>query len=47
MVCLVTARNVCGLLNAIAPSSVTEFKDASLEYMCLSLEAMLQGGCVY
>ncbi|KAL1303399.1 hypothetical protein AAFC00_006791 [Neodothiora populina] len=40
----VTARNVCGLLNAIAPSSVTEFKDASLEYMCLSLEAMLQGG---
>ncbi|KAI4746313.1 hypothetical protein E4T50_03332 [Aureobasidium sp. EXF-12298] len=40
----VTTRNVCGLLNAIAPSSVTEFKDASLEYLCLSLEAMLQGG---
>jgi alpha-tubulin suppressor-like RCC1 family protein len=40
----VTTRNVCGLLNAIAPSSVAEFKDASLEYLCLSLEAMLQGG---
>jgi alpha-tubulin suppressor-like RCC1 family protein len=40
----VTTRYVCGLLNAIAPSSVTEFKDASLEYLCLSLEAMLQGG---
>lgn len=42
----VNARNVCGLLNAIAPSSVTEFKDAALEYMCLNLEAMLQGGYV-
>ncbi|KAF1349635.1 hypothetical protein BDV97DRAFT_398466 [Delphinella strobiligena] len=40
----VTTRNVCGLLNAIAPSSVGEFKDASLEYMCLGLESMLQGG---
>lgn len=40
----VNVRNVCGLLNAIAPSSVTEFKDAALEYLCLSLEAMLQGG---
>ncbi|THZ29196.1 hypothetical protein D6C90_08866 [Aureobasidium pullulans] len=40
----VTTRNVCGLLNAIAPSSVTEFKDAGLEYLCLSLEGMLQGG---
>ena len=36
-------RNVCGLLNAISPSSVHEFKDAALEYLCLSLEAMLQG----
>lgn len=39
----VNNRNVCGLLNAIAPSSVHEFKDAALEYICLSLEAMLQG----
>lgn len=39
----VNVRNVCGLLNAIAPSSVHEFKDAALEYLCLSLEAMLQG----
>ena len=39
----VNARNVCGLLNAISPSSVHEFKDAALEYLCLSLESMLQG----
>ena len=39
----VNVRNVCGLLNAIAPCSVHEFKDAGLEYLCLNLEAMLQG----
>ena len=39
----VNVKNVCGLLNAVAPSSVREFKDAALEYLCLSLEAMLQG----
>lgn len=39
----VDVRNVCGLLNAISASSVREFKDAALEYLCLSLEAMLQG----
>jgi alpha-tubulin suppressor-like RCC1 family protein len=39
----VNVRNVCGLLNAISPSSVREFKDAGLEYLCLNLEAMLQG----
>lgn len=38
----VNARNVCSLLNAIAPSSVVEFKDAALEYVCLSLEAVMQ-----
>ncbi|CAG7956298.1 unnamed protein product [Penicillium nalgiovense] len=37
----VTARNVCYLLNSIAPCCVTEFKDAALEYICLNLEAML------
>lgn len=35
-------RNVCGLLNAVSASSVHEFKDAGLEYLCLNLEAMLQ-----
>ncbi|PSK41841.1 hypothetical protein B9Z65_9227 [Elsinoe australis] len=40
----VNVRNVASLLNAVAPSSVSEFKDASLEYMCLSLESMLHGG---
>ncbi|KAL2354913.1 hypothetical protein BJ546DRAFT_48373 [Cryomyces antarcticus] len=40
----VTVRNACSLLNAIAPSSVTEFKDAGLEFLCLSLEAMLENG---
>ncbi|KAF2772433.1 hypothetical protein EJ03DRAFT_324842 [Teratosphaeria nubilosa] len=39
----VNVRNVCDLSNAISPSSVHEFKDAALEYLCLSLEAMLQG----
>lgn len=39
----VNARNVCWLLNAVSPSSVHEFKHASLEYLCLNLEAMLQG----
>ncbi|KAK4984831.1 hypothetical protein LTR50_006353 [Elasticomyces elasticus] len=40
----VNVRNACSLLNAIAPSSVTEFRDATLEYLCLSLEAALQSG---
>lgn len=39
----VNTRNVCELLNAISPSSVREFKNAALEYLCLNLEAMLQG----
>ncbi|KAF2874305.1 hypothetical protein BDV95DRAFT_627041 [Massariosphaeria phaeospora] len=42
----VNARNVCSLLNAIAPSSVAEFKDAALEYVCLSLEAVMQNGAL-
>lgn len=40
----VNARNICSLLTAIAPSSVSEFKDAGLEYVCLSLEAVMQNG---
>ena len=35
-------RNVCQLLNAVAPCSVTQFKDAALEYICLNLEGMLE-----
>ena len=35
-------RNVAHLLNAISPCSVTEFKDAGLEYVCLQLESMLE-----
>lgn len=42
----VNARNVCSLLTAVAPSSVAEFKDAALEYVCLSLEAVMQNGYV-
>ncbi|KAI9883893.1 MAG: hypothetical protein M1823_004333 [Watsoniomyces obsoletus] len=38
----VTTRNVCHLLNAVAPCSVTDFKDACLEYLCLGLEGMLE-----
>lgn len=43
----VNARNVCSLLTAVAPSSVAEFKDAALEYVCLSLEAVMQNGQVF
>ena len=39
----VHVRNICGWLNAISPSSVRQFKDVALEYLYLSLEAMLQG----
>ncbi len=38
----VNTRNVCQLINTVAPCSVTEFKDAGLEYLCLQLEAMLE-----
>lgn len=39
----VNVRNVCSLLNAVSPSAVHEFRDACLEYLCLSLESLLQG----
>lgn len=38
----VNTRNVCQLVNAVAPCSVTEFKDAALEYLCMNLEGMLE-----
>ncbi|KAL3460433.1 hypothetical protein BJX64DRAFT_184587 [Aspergillus heterothallicus] len=37
----VTSRNVCQLLNAVAPCFVTGFKDAALEYICLNLEDLI------
>ena len=39
---LVTTRNIAQLLNEISPCSVTSFKDAGLEYLCLQLEMMLE-----
>ncbi|KAL9601488.1 MAG: hypothetical protein Q9179_002857 [Wetmoreana sp. 5 TL-2023] len=38
----VDTRNVCQLLNVVASCSVTEFKRAALEYICLNLEGMLE-----
>ena len=38
----VTTKNICQLLNAVAPCSVDEFKHAGLEYICLNLETMLE-----
>lgn len=38
----VTTRNVCQLLNAVAPCSVNEFIHTGLEYICLNLETMLE-----
>ena len=38
----ITTRNICQLVNAIAPCSVTSFKDAALEYICMNMEAMLE-----
>lgn len=38
----VTTRNIAALFNEIGPCSVTDFKDAGLEYICLQLECMLE-----
>ncbi|KAK8069641.1 hypothetical protein PG994_006257 [Apiospora phragmitis] len=38
----VTMRNISTLLNLISICSVTEFKDKSLEYICLQMESMLE-----
>lgn len=37
----VTTQNVAKLLNEISPCSVTDFKRAGLEFICLQLECML------
>ncbi|KAL1960369.1 hypothetical protein VTO42DRAFT_8329 [Malbranchea cinnamomea] len=38
----VNTRNVCHLLNAVAPCTVTAFKQAAFEFICLNLEVMLE-----
>ncbi|EEH38335.2 BTB domain and ankyrin repeat protein [Paracoccidioides lutzii Pb01] len=38
----VNNRNACHYLNAVAPCSVTAFKKAALEYVCLNLETILE-----
>ncbi|KKY14872.1 putative btb domain and ankyrin repeat protein [Phaeomoniella chlamydospora] len=38
----VNIRNVCHLLNAVAPCTVDEIKKVCLEYICLNLEVMLE-----
>jgi inhibitor of Bruton tyrosine kinase len=38
----INTRNIAHFLNAISPCSVTEFKDAGLEYITLQLENMLE-----
>lgn len=38
----VNTRNVCHLLNAVEACTVTEFKEAALEYICLNLETLLE-----
>ncbi|KAM0277729.1 hypothetical protein ACHAQH_005590 [Verticillium albo-atrum] len=38
----VNSRNIGLLLNEISPCSVTDFKDAGLEYVCLQMETMLE-----
>lgn len=43
----VNTRNVCQLLNAVSPCSVTEFKGAALEYICLNLEGLLENQYVF
>lgn len=43
----VNTRNVCQLLNVVAPCSVTEFKGAALEYICLNLEGLLENQYVF
>ncbi|KAG9242107.1 hypothetical protein BJ878DRAFT_544573 [Calycina marina] len=42
----VGTRNVSRLLNLIAPCSVSQFKSAALEYICLQLESMLENHLV-
>lgn len=43
----VNTHNVCQILNAVAPCSVTEFKGAALEYICLNLEGLLENQYVF
>lgn len=38
----INTRNIAHFLNAISPCSITEFKDAGLEYVTLQMENMLE-----
>ncbi|ROW03560.1 hypothetical protein VSDG_01409 [Cytospora chrysosperma] len=38
----INTRNIAHFLNAISPCSITEFKDAGLEYITLQMEDMLE-----
>ncbi|POS85482.1 hypothetical protein EPUL_002090, partial [Erysiphe pulchra] len=38
----VNDRNICNLLNVIAPCSVPNFREFALKYICLNLESMLE-----
>lgn len=38
----VNDRNICNLLNVIAPCSVSNFREFALKYICLNLESMLE-----
>ncbi|KAF1809829.1 RCC1/BLIP-II [Eremomyces bilateralis CBS 781.70] len=40
----VNLRNVCELLNVIAPSPAGAFRHAALDYICFNLEVLLQNG---
>jgi hypothetical protein len=42
LILVATMRNLCWLLNAMYPCSVTEFKNAALECICLNLEGMME-----
>jgi len=44
LTCSVTPKNVCSLANSITPCYVSEFKHASLEYMCANMEDVLHSG---
>lgn len=42
LITVVTTRNACQLLNSVGPCSATNFKEACLKYLCMSLEGMLE-----
>jgi hypothetical protein len=47
LIVLVTARNVCQILVAVAPCQVTSLRVSCLHYIFLNLEAVLRHGLVH